>query len=61
MLQKKSIDLSDGSNEVKKELSRRYAYNEKLENGRIILEERRVKFVQIINTEEDKSKYQAIM
>ena len=61
MLQKKSIDVSDGSNEIKQELSRRYAYNEKLENGRIILEGRRVKFVQIINTEEDKNKYQAIM
>ena len=61
MLQKKSIGVSNESNEIKEELSSKYPYNEKLENGRIILDGRRVKFVQIMNTEEDRNKYQTIM
>ena len=65
MFQYKKNNDNDDNNisreNIIKELSKNYNYVEHIADGRIVLEHRRVKFVEIKDTKEDREKYILIM
>ena len=66
MLQKKQSSVVEDKLEVKrkqiiKELSEKYDYNETIEDGRIVLTHKRLRFVEIKDTNEDREKYKFVL